>query len=868
MFEPRSLTLGEEIFNEINDNEYLNEIYEKLLTAYTKKIFHLHYDSLSEKEIGDALRFADLLSKSNHPTKAKKQKVMAQQIISLVGELVQKDPIFDIFAYSVLSSCTNYFSIEQKEFSKDSFSYLDSASDEVMKKYLEVPYHKNEHFFIDQKEIFDSFEKGSLSYSAPTSMGKSFMMRIFIRHRITLGDKSSFAILVPTKALINEIRSSLSDELQGLLTDMNYRIVTSAGDIVLEQEHNFIYIMTPERLLYLLNSKANVSLDYLFIDEAHKICSKDARSTFYYQLIDKVSKKYRNIKIFFSSPNVPNPELYSSLIPEAKINKLKTTYSPVNQFKFLIDSNSSQVKVLNDITKKFHVIDIEETLSFRDFVEKVINEKQTLVYCNSINSAINEAVEFAKSLPIIEDQELEAIANDIRIQINDDYYLVELIKKGVAFHVGYLPTSIRLRIEKAFRNGKMRIIFSTSTLIEGVNLPAENLIITSYKNGRKNLDEVSFWNLIGRAGRLKFNLFGNVFIYRYKHDEKIDNFEKLLTSEVPNQRLSIETTLTKKQREEMMTSLANGDIEIKNRPSKTTKEQYDFMRKMSMLIIDDVVQENHDSYVVKSFQTNGSEETVKKINDSFRNKPKPEGIEMTYDQYENLRFAIDNWKLEYPKRVIDKDGNLRINFSDTEPFLRKLSQIFRWEIYETDTLGNDKLLGFYAAILNQWMSGFGLGSIVKYSLEYKRTHEGSTVEIEKHKFVDFDYNNKVHRNCIYAEVLKFLEHIVLFSISNYFRAFSTEYKRYHNIEDHFDNDWFEFVEYGTMSSQMINLQRVGYSRESAVLILGQKKRFIDESITTQTAPFVLRKAELLNCRDEGVKLETKDISINLPELFI
>jgi len=81
------------------------------------------------------------------------------------------------------------------------------------------------------------------------------------------------------------------------------------------------------------------------------------------------------------------------------------------------------------------------------------------------------------------------------------------------------------------------------------------------------------------------------------------------------------------------------------------------------------------------------------------------------------------------------------------------------------------------------------------------------------------------------------------------------------------NDWYEYVEYGTMSSWMINLQRIGFNRESATIILNQKKRFIDETRQCNEAPFMLNKAELLNCRDEGIKLETQDISINIPDLF-
>ena len=42
--------------------------------------------------------------------------------------------------------------------------------------------------------------------------------------------------------------------------------------------------MTPERMLYILIDDPELKIDYLFVDEAHKISSNDKRSVFYYKL--------------------------------------------------------------------------------------------------------------------------------------------------------------------------------------------------------------------------------------------------------------------------------------------------------------------------------------------------------------------------------------------------------------------------------------------------------------------------------------------------------------------------------------------------------------------------------------------------------
>ncbi len=123
---------------------------------------------------------------------------------------------------------------------------------------------------------------------------------------------------------------------------------------------------------------------------------------------------------------------------------------------------------------------------------------------------VDYAVEYARNLPVSTDEKLINLAKDIRNEVHNDCYLADLVMRGVAYHVGYLPGNIRLRIERSFEAGILRTIFCTSTLVEGVNLPVDNIFITSYKNGISNMDEVEFRNLVGRVGRIRYNLYGNV----------------------------------------------------------------------------------------------------------------------------------------------------------------------------------------------------------------------------------------------------------------------------------------------------------------------------------------------------------------------
>ena len=57
-------------------------------------------------------------------------------------------------------------------------------------------------------------------------------------------------------------------------------------------------------------------------------------------------------------------------------------------------------------------------------------------------------------------------------------------------------------------------MFCTSTLLEGVNLPAKNIFILNNAIGLSKFSDIDFWNLAGRAGRLSKELSGNIICVR------------------------------------------------------------------------------------------------------------------------------------------------------------------------------------------------------------------------------------------------------------------------------------------------------------------------------------------------------------------
>jgi hypothetical protein len=127
-----------------------------------------------------------------------------------------------------------------------------------------------------------------------------------------------------------------------------------------------------------------------------------------------------------------------------------------------------------------------------------------------------------------------------------------------------------------------------------------------------------------------------------------------------------------------------------------------------------------------------------------------------------------------------------------------------------------------------------------------------------------NYNDFLeHRNIVISDTLRAIENVILFSISNYFLRFSSEYKRIHNVEA-FQNDWYEYVEYGTTNPLSITLQRNGFSRETSTYI---RRHRADYVVVMHNGETKLHHS-IADCPSASVRREIADIQYNVPELFV
>ncbi|MBX3241850.1 MAG: hypothetical protein KIT80_12755 [Chitinophagaceae bacterium] len=107
--------------------------------------------------------------------------------------------------------------------------------------------------------------------------------------------------------------------------------------------------------------------------------------------------------------------------------------------------------------------------------------------------------------------EVEELIKLVKKTVHSKYILGKVLSKKIAFHYGNMPLMIRQEIERLFKKGDIHFIICTSTLLEGVNLPAKSIFIRKPTRGNNNpMNQTDFWNLAGRAGRWGKEFQGNV----------------------------------------------------------------------------------------------------------------------------------------------------------------------------------------------------------------------------------------------------------------------------------------------------------------------------------------------------------------------
>lgn len=397
-----------------------------------------------------------------------------------------------------------------------------------------------------EKLVLTNFQRGlweylkgrnSVTVSAPTSAGKSYALQHFLASECASRKKYYALYVVPTRALINQVSSSL-DAIMKKLGEAKAITLTIPVPTSEVNADKVIYVLTQERLQLLMEADTNNRFDLLIVDES-QIIADDSRGIVLQTVVEKVLDRCPDTQVMFASPSTENPEILPVVFGIEQVSTIYEIECPVAQNLILLDitdgrpnevdisvvPRESERRSLGTMRLPVSLYKQDDILAYLTWMfgkeEKNLTYASTPSNCEVVASKIGQLVEGGGGKEVHSD--LSDFANFVKEHIHPDYILAEVLGRGVAFHYGNMPTLIRRTIERLFEVGQINYLVCTSTLLHGVNLPAKNMFMLKPSKGREwglNRDipitSVDFWNLSGRAGRLGKDFEGNIFLVNYK----------------------------------------------------------------------------------------------------------------------------------------------------------------------------------------------------------------------------------------------------------------------------------------------------------------------------------------------------------------
>ncbi|QDV50741.1 DEAD/DEAH box helicase [Gimesia fumaroli] len=375
--------------------------------------------------------------------------------------------------------------------------------------------------------------------SAPTSAGKSFIIHEYVKNCLCTEAKFVTLFIVPTKALISQICAiyrKLSSE-----TDHDIGVYSSVPDDFEKTQSKLVFALTQERCIRLLNSPVVQELDFIFIDEIQALEDGERGALLEYVIQELKSLVKNRASFFAAGPFISNGrELGQKLFFEESSN-IETEDTPVSQIltklKPLKKQKELEVVIVAPSSKlgdySFRISTKRSfysrwrqsnTNAICDALEIFSTESPSIVYAPGPGTAQNWAKKFIvdREKPVGLSDEIKDLISYIKDSIHPRCSLVGCLETRVAYHHGKLPDFVREEIEELISQREIEVLFCTTTLLEGVNLPVDKIFILSTEKADEKLSDFEFKNLIGRAGRLDQHLCGMIYCIQLTKEGETD----------------------------------------------------------------------------------------------------------------------------------------------------------------------------------------------------------------------------------------------------------------------------------------------------------------------------------------------------------
>ncbi|QNM84904.1 DEAD/DEAH box helicase [Polaribacter pectinis] len=407
-------------------------------------------------------------------------------IINILNNKDKFDSKFEEILTDLVESVGFYPYLEKE-------SLVPTTTDALIRKNYYHSDYLNKYFHEEQKYLLSLLEsEKNIIVSAPTSFGKSLLFEEII----SSNKYSNIIIIQPTLALLDETRKKL------LKYNNDYKIIVRTSQEPSTEKGN-IFLFTAERV-----NEYNQfpKIDFFVIDEFYKLSGQrdDERSSSLNNAFYYILKKY-NPKFYLLGPNIDG-------ISEGFEQKYNATFHRSDYS--LVDSK--EINIYENHKDKFGVrgkkADFKEEVLFELLYE--LRDQQTIIYCSSPNRVRGVSKKFSiylKEKNVPKSEVNYPLKEWIEEYITKGWSLLKCLNYDIGIHDGALQKHITTSIIDYFNEDKLKYLFCTSTIIEGVNTSAKNIIYFDSTKGGRDIDYFDYSNIKGRAGRMMVHFVGNVY---------------------------------------------------------------------------------------------------------------------------------------------------------------------------------------------------------------------------------------------------------------------------------------------------------------------------------------------------------------------
>ena len=403
-----------------------------------------------------------------------------------------------------------------------------------------------------QKEMLDKFNKCKRNryfLSAATSFGKTFLVYEILRKM----EYTNVAFIFPTISLLGENLQKIHAKSEYNWVKNEYTIHTLSESDSLGEKN--LYIFTPERFLSFLdkNKANNIALDFIFVDEVYKLDNgfiideveqENERDVAYRVAIHELLRD-EDTDALLVGPYINLP-LNSALGEQTSFTEfLKwygfcqenyNHYDIVNKTKFSINQKRKNQCIEIDDTFSLHLTSKDQKKQLCELVDQLLSrEENSIIYCSTqanTEKKADQLLSYSNTLKEISSDRLttliDHICNLFENGTGAEWIVTKALKKGIGIHHGLIPKYIQQEIISLFNDGILKVLICTTTITEGVNTTAKNMIVLSGKKGKKPLKKFDAQNIEGRAGRFMRHYSGRVFILDQEFIERINSEDEVL----------------------------------------------------------------------------------------------------------------------------------------------------------------------------------------------------------------------------------------------------------------------------------------------------------------------------------------------------